>query len=292
MRIDFHTHIFSTKVKSDRRKYIAKDIAFETLYSREDAKIITADDLINAMDEKQINCSVVMGIGWYSLDSAKESNDYIIEACEKFKGRLIGLGSINPILGEDAIKELNRCLDNGLIGMGELHPDLQQFELDDFSIMDEFMTQLNRKNGLLVTHSSEPVGHLYAGKGYTTPDKIWNFLNMFPDSNVILAHWGGGLPFYALMPEVGEAISNFYFDTAASPYLYDKSIFDFVCGLIGSNRILFGSDYPVISQHRIINQIKDSNISLENQQKIFSDNAIELLVKLKAIDEIDIYKFD
>ena len=89
-----------------------------------------------------------------------------------------------------------------------------------------------------------------------------------------------------------ETISNFYFDTAASPYLYDKSIFNVVCGLIGSNRILFGSDYPVISQHRIINQIKDSNISAENKQKIFSNNAIELLVKLKAIDKADIYKFD
>ena len=292
MKIDFHTHIFSPRVKSNRNNYLAKDSAFKTLYAREDSKIITADDLINVMDEKQINCSVVMGIGWYGLDSAKESNNYIIESCEKFKGRLIGLGSVNPKLGEDGIQELNRCLDSGLIGMGELHPDLQQFELDDFNVMNEFMTQLKRKNGLLVTHSSEPVGHSYIGKGLTTPDKIWNFLNMFPDAKVILAHWGGGLPLYSLMPEVGEAISNFYFDTAASPYLYDESIFDFVCKLIGADRILFGSDYPLISQNRIINQIKSSSISEEEKKKIFSDNAIELLTKLKTLDDTEIYKFD
>lgn len=292
MRVDFHTHIFSSKVKNNRRKYIAKDVAFEKLYSKEDAKIITAEELISIMDQKRINCSVVMGIGWHSLDAAKESNDYIIEACRKFKGRLIGLGSVNPILGEDAIKELNRCLDNGLIGMGELHPDLQQFQLDDFNIMKDFMEQLDHKNRLLVTHSSEPVGHLYTGKGCTTPDKTWNFINMFPNSNVIFAHWGGGLPFYAMMPEVCKGISNFYFDTAASPYLYDKSIFKFVCELIGSNRILFGSDYPVISQTKIINQIIDSNIPSESKEKILSINAIELLAKLKVVKRKDIFKFN
>ena len=292
MRIDFHTHIFSPKVKSNRSNYLAKDSAFETLYSREDSKIITAADLIDVMDEKQINCSVVMGIGWYGLDSAKESNNYIMESCEKFKGRLIGLGSVNPILGEDAIEELNRCLDSGLIGMGELHPDLQQFELNDFNVMNEFMTQLKHKNGLLVTHSSEPVGHSYIGKGLTTPDKIWDFLNMFPDSKVILAHWGGGLPFYSLMPEVGKLLKNVYFDTAASPYLYEKTIFDFVSRLIGSGRILFGSDYPLISQNRIITQITDSNMSEKAKKKIFSDNAIELLAQLKTLDKTGIYKFD
>ena len=291
MIIDFHTHIFSPEVKNNRSYFLRKDSSFETLYSRADSKIITADDLINVMDEKMINCSVVMGIGWNELDSAKASNDYIIESCQKYKDRLIGLGSVNPVLGDDALNELNRCLDSGLVGMGEIHPDLQQFNLDDFNVMNQFMTELKLKNGLLLTHSSEPVGHLYTGKGFTTPDKIWRFLNMFPDSNVVLAHWGGGLPFYSLMPEVSEAISNFYFDTAASPYLYSKSIFDIANQLIGPERILFGSDYPLISQSRIINQIKDSRLLAEEQQKIFSDNAIRLLAKLKGGDDTRIYEF-
>ena len=89
MRIDFHTHIFSPKVKSNRNNYLAKDSAFKTLYAREDSKIITADELINVMDEKQINCSVVMGIGWYGLDSAKESNNYIIDSFSRLISRLV-----------------------------------------------------------------------------------------------------------------------------------------------------------------------------------------------------------
>ena len=154
------------------------------------------------------------------------------------------------------------------------------------------MLQLENRNRLLVTHSSEPVGHLYTGKGSTTPDKTWRSINMFPNSKVIFSHWGGGLPFYAMMPEVCKGIANFYFDTAASPYLYDKSIYKLVCDLIGSNRILFGSDYPVISQTRVINQIIDSNIPQESKQKIFSANAIELLTKLEVVNELDISKIN
>ena len=47
------------------------------------------------------------------------------------------------------------------------------------------------------------------------------------------AHWGGGLPFYALMPEVEDSLSNVYFDSAASPFLYDASVFPTVAGLVG-----------------------------------------------------------
>jgi hypothetical protein len=94
------------------------------------------------------------------------------------------------------------------------------------------------------------------------------------------------------MPEVGKLLKNVYFDTAASPYLYEKTIFDFVSRLIGSGRILFGSDYPLISQNRIITQITDSNMSEKAKKKIFSDNAIELLAQLKTIDKTGIYKFD
>ena len=50
---------------------------------------------------------------------------------------------------------------------------------------------------------------------------------------VIAAHWGGGLPFYALMPEVREALENVYFDTAASHLLYDATVYRRVIELVG-----------------------------------------------------------
>ena len=54
-----------------------------------------------------------------------------------------------------------------------------------------------------------------------------------PDVDFILAHFGGGIFVYALMPEISKALARTYFDTAASPYIYSATIFDAVRGIIG-----------------------------------------------------------
>ena len=55
---------------------------------------------------------------------------------------------------------------------------------------------------------------------------------------LVLAHWGGGLPFYALMPEVAESLSDVYFDTAASPFLYDAKVFETAASIVGPGHIM------------------------------------------------------
>src|SRR5439155_122389 len=74
-------------------------------------------------------------------------------------------------------------------------------------------------------HSSEPVGHLYRGKGQNSPDKIYAFALAHPDLKIVAAHWGGGLPFYYLMPEMGPSLPNLYFDSAATELLYDGHVY-------------------------------------------------------------------
>src|SRR5947199_68154 len=54
----------------------------------------------------------------------------------------------------------------------------------------------------LLFHASEPVGHVYPGKRGGEPGSLYRFIAANPDVRIICAHWGGGLPFYALMPEV------------------------------------------------------------------------------------------
>jgi predicted TIM-barrel fold metal-dependent hydrolase len=67
---------------------------------------------------------------------------------------------------------------------------------------------------------------------------------------LIGAHWGGGLPFYALMPEVRQALTDAYFDTAATPFLYEPAVYRRGVDLVGAEHILFGSDFPLIEQGR------------------------------------------
>jgi predicted TIM-barrel fold metal-dependent hydrolase len=103
-----------------------------------------------------------------------------------------------------------------------------------------------------MTHASEPVGHIYPGRGAATPDKLLAFAAEFPDLRLVAAHWGGGLPFYELMPEVAEIAQRVVYDTAASTYLYRFQVFRSVLDIVGPERILFASDYPVLKQKRFL----------------------------------------
>ncbi len=71
------------------------------------------------------------------------------------------------------------------------------------------------------------------GKGRTPLDRFYELILSFPKLTILLAHWGGGLPFYELMPEVAKAMANVYYDTAASPFLYSTKIYATVSEIVG-----------------------------------------------------------
>ena len=144
-------------------------------------------------------------------------------------------------------------------------------------MIEPFIEVVRKHKLILLIHASEPVGHLYPGKGSVTPDMLYPFITDFPDLTVVCAHWGGGLPFYALMPEVKQAMENVYFDTAASPFLYNPRIYSQVIQLIGAEKILFGSDYPLLTQSRLLKEIDSAELPGETRKLILSGNAQRLL---------------
>lgn len=277
MIIDFHTHVVSPKIIEKRAEYVGNDSCFSILYSQPKAKLATAEDIINNMDEFGIDKSVILNLGWQTHEMCVETNDYIFESLAKYPERLVGFCMIQPLAGDKAIKELERCARYGAKGIGEIRPDTQGFDLGDSNILKPLVEEMVKKNLVLLIHASEPVGHEYSGKGSVTPDLIYSFILNFPELKLVCAHWGGGLPFYALMPEVEKAFGNVFFDTAATPFLYRPQIFFHVSEILGSEKILFGSDYPLLSPKRIIDQLESVNLSDEKKVKILSGNARQLL---------------
>ena len=277
MLVDFHTHVLPPEFRDKRSEYAARDATFSELLGNPRARIATADELIEAMDRDGVDVSVVMGLGWTDHRMARDANDYIIESVSRYPDRLKGFAGINPAWGGAAVNEAERCAAAGLLGIGELHPNTQRLDLGNRTIMQPLMEVVRNRGLIVTTHSSEPVGHLYRGKGTVRPEMLWRFIQAFPDVTVVCAHWGGGLPFYALMPEVLESLRNVYFDTAASPFLYDKSVFSTVSSLVGAERILFASDYPLLAAGRIAGQLEASGLPRRERQAIAYGNAVRLL---------------
>lgn len=277
MIVDFHTHILPPQVKENRDDFVKGDACFAEFYSSPKAKIATAEELIASMDQAEIDTSVILNTGWMSQELCAQINDYILEAAARYPDRLVAFCAIQPKVGEAAIVELERCARGGARGIGELRPDIQGFDLGDKEVMEPFAEVARRYRLLFLIHASEPVGHLYPGKGTITPDTLYRFISNFPELYVICAHWGGGLPFYALMPEVASALANTFFDTAATRFLYHPRIFKHIADIAGADKILFGSDYPLLAPSRIIDQIESVGLSPELKAMILGGNARRLL---------------
>jgi hypothetical protein len=189
---------------------------------------------------------------------------------------LIPLCSANPIWGSDAISEIERCAAAGARGIGELHPDSQNFLGSDFAALTPFFAAARSLRMPVLIHASEPVGHSYPGKGTVTPGYALALARAFPENVLVFAHFGGGLPFYSLMPEVHRQLKNVYFDSAAFPFLYSPGVFSAVAAAAGADRVLFGSDFPLVSQQRALAEFEDGGLSESDRVAVLSGNAKRL----------------
>ncbi|MFA5375348.1 MAG: amidohydrolase family protein [Dehalococcoidia bacterium] len=277
MIIDFHTHVFPPQMRDNRERYIGSDPLFARIYANPKAKIADCDGLIAKMDEEGIDRAVVMNANWSSLWLVQETNDYILESIARYPKRLVGFCSLPPTNDKERIAELERCVRAGIRGIGEMRPEFQGLDKGDEPVLDSVIKIALQHKLMLCIHASEPVGHDYPGKYTFTPEKIYRLILRYPELTMILAHWGGGMPFYALMPEVKTAMKNTYVDTSASPYLYTPEIFTHVSRIIGADKILFGSDFPLMPPSKVLKQMNATELSEKEKALILHGNAERLL---------------
>jgi uncharacterized protein len=273
MIIDVHTHIFPASFRDKREAFFADEPAFEMLYSKKAAKLEGAASLIQDMDADGVDVAVVFGFPWKKPDNFKLHNDYIIESVSNYPDRLIGLSCFDP-LSPYCAKEAERCFTLGLKGVGELAVYDSPLTDDTISRLADVMAVCRTHDASLLIHTNEPVGHQYPGKQPITLKQVENLIRKYPDNKIILAHWGGGIFFYVLLKkEMRELFKNVWLDTAASPFLYDSAIYKTAGAIIGYEKILFGSDYPLIKPCRYFKEIDTAGIEQKDCAKIKGDNA-------------------
>jgi predicted TIM-barrel fold metal-dependent hydrolase len=276
MIIDFHTHITAPEIIARRDEYCVRDAWFRDLYANPQARLSAAEDLISAMDRANVDQAVVFGFGWQDMDLCRRDNDYVMEAAGRYPDRLFGFAVVNPGAGREAVREVERCAAGGLLGVGDLMPDGQGYRLDDEKTMAPIVEVALDRGLVLLTHCSEPVGHLYPGKGTVTPDEVIRFARLFPQIPLVCAHWGGGTIFYELMPEIARLMTNVYYDTAASLYLYQDDIFS-LAARWAPGKVLFGTDFPLITPRRFIARMRAARMPTATLRRMLGGNAWRVL---------------
>jgi uncharacterized protein len=275
--LDSHTHILPDDFRDHRDRWLASDRTFNALFHDTAAATASANELMEEMEQSGVDVSVALGYGWTDRSAARVSNDYLLSAASDHPGRIVPFCSVDPGWGDDALQEVERCLSLGARGIGELHADTQGWTPEDAKALSPVMGLAAEAAVPVVVHASEPVGHAYPGKGSTTPDRLLALATAFPEVAFVFAHFGGGLPFYALMPEVAEALSNVYFDSAATPYLYRSDIYEVAVKTSGADRILFGSDFPLLRQVRGLRGVRNGGLSEADESLVLGGNTTALL---------------
>ena len=275
--IDFHTHVFSPDIIKNRQEYCQRDPNFASIYMDPKAKMADTEDLLIDMNQNRVTRSVILNFSWTDSELCNENNEYIMKSIRQHPDRLIGFCNVCLSAGRTAIKELQRCINGGVKGIGEIRLDAAWIDVKRESLIRSIVDIIIERNLIFLVHASEPVGHEYPGKWGGSLDILYKFITRYPDLKIVCAHLGGGLPFYALMPEVKTALKNVYFDTAASPFLYTPQIFHHFIILLGSQKLLFGSDYPLMTTKKTQNYMDSARINKANKYNILAKNANEIL---------------
>lgn len=273
--VDCHVHVFPEEFRRQRQDLCSRDPGFQSIYGDSRAKMAGAREILEQMEQVGASNAVVFGFPWRDQGLCKAHNDYIAELTNSSDNKLVGLGCVSPASGRKGLKEAARCLEVGLKGIGEIA--LYHARISLFSNFFMSLAELLTCHGLpLVLHATESVGHSYPGKDRTDLEELYRWILEHQELDLVLAHWGGGILFYELMPEVRRAFNRIRYDTAASPFLYSPEIYKVAHEILGPAKVMFGSDFPLISPSRYIKELQAIGLPKKALKAILGENAARL----------------
>lgn len=270
--IDAHVHIYPEFLERERERVAAREPWFELLTSSKVQRWGTAEELVEAMDEAGIERSVVTTFAFRDQGLCREMNDYALEAARRFPGRITPLAVVSPTR-PGAAREAERAFGLGAAGIGELFPDGQAFDLQDGAALREVCELCRERGKNILFHTAEQAGHQYAGKGRYGAREAAAFCRSFPLVSVTFAHFGGGLWAFEAMPEMRRLLANVSYDTAAWPWLYDARIIDAIFASGAGDKIMFGSDWPILDFKRYEKLVAASALTEPQKESLLSTSA-------------------
>lgn len=273
MVLDAHTHLFPPEIRGHRAVHFEGEPDFELLYRDPRARLEGATALVAHLDEVGVDAACAFAFPWVSTDRARLSNDYALDAARRFPGRLLPFACVNPLGGRAAVAEAERCLAAGARGLGELATYGAGLGPEVREALGP-LAELAREAGVpVLLHTNEPVGHAYPGKSPMEPSDIYGLVRAHPGTTWILAHWGGGLFVYHLLKrDAPEVLRNVYYDTAAGPFLYRPEIYRRFTDLVGPDRLVFGSDWPLLGLPRYRAEMTAAGLAPAEVAAVLGDN--------------------
>ena len=255
---DVHTHIFPAKIAD-------KAVAFlENYYHHKWPGGGDTDDLIASMDAAGVDKALIFSCAT-KPEQVIPANDFLAQVQEEYKDRFYAFGTLHPDY-TDVAGELQRIKDLGLKGL-KIHPDFQKIYIDEPKMMRIY--ELAGDELPIMIHMGD------RRTDFSSPWRLAKVLNDLPGLKVIAAHFGRYSEWDEVMRHlVGKEV---WFDTSSTFWELPAEKAREIALAHGTDKILFGSDYPASLPEDAIKDVLSMNLSDEDNEKIFCKNAMKLL---------------
>jgi hypothetical protein len=242
------------------------------------------DDLLSAAAEARLD-GLILLVAATKPEQVEPANDWVLSMLTNyrkqqqtllpgsFSPKIIHFGTFHPD-DPDWPSEIKRLKSAGIKGI-KLHPEFQGIDLGNPNLKIFF--EAVKDDFVLMIHVGDPV---VSPNNLSTPKKIAAILDNFPGIKIIAAHLGG----YCFWEEVYEVLAgrDVYFDTSSSLYYMDLALARKIFVKHGTEKILFGSDFPLRSPKQdfeVLDRIQW--LSIADKEKILGLNCAELFPELK-----------
>jgi len=226
----------------------------------------TADILVKRLDRFGIDTSVIMPNPLDTITGIDEPNNLILEAVKKYPERFIGFCCVNPLFKDKAVREIERCLNLGFKGIGEIVPDVYEVSADDETIIS-----LIRK----VENFDLPILFHVGDTPYCRPRVIEKVILNLPENVIIMGHMGAWNRLVDDVISIAKRFEKVYLDTAhvGSVAMMKKALDE-----LGAERIVFGSDsFTDEEMQTELHRIEVLALAKREKNLIMSENIVRLL---------------
>jgi uncharacterized protein len=291
--IDAHVHLYPPEVAADPAGWAERmgEPLWAALVTPQPGRRVQQgwadiDRLLRDMDAAGVERAVLLGWYWQRHETCARHNSTYAASVRAHPDRLSAFATVQA--GTDAtaaLDEMARARDDGLIGLGELCPwsgggsPLSEPWLAVFARAVEMRWPVN-------LHVTDPASRLFPGRVNTPLEDVVALAERLPGLRLILAHWGGGLIFHELNAHARKALRHVVYDTAATPLLYDPAIYAAGVRAVGAERVLFGSDYPLMvfpkeqrepDFTRVLAQVRDAGLDGDTLAAVLGGSARQVL---------------
>lgn len=292
--IDVHVHLYPPETGRDPAAWAASrgETHWAALCTRRrrDGQPVQAfpsvERLLRDMDAAGVEQAVLLGWYWEKPETCSWHNRFHAACIRAHPDRLAAFATIHPSAGEAAVRdEIHWAHDAGLRGLGELSPHSQDGAMDD-PVLATALALAGELRMPVNLHVTDPNTGRYPGRVETPLEGFVRLAKTHPQVTFILAHWGGGLPAWETNPIMRRDLANVFYDTAASPLSYDDRIWRTMLDLVPPEKVIFGSDYPLIlypkterepGWHRFLAEIDGARLTPEKKGLLLAGNAARVL---------------